>query len=272
MRKKNPNKPELNNDLIKPQTKRRKKGKNCLPILLYICIFIGALIYGLVFMFTSDYFKIKNYTVKGCVYCNKKPIDSLADELIGKNIFLMNKMIFAARSSKQNEIDYITIDKQFPDRLEIRVYEIKPALCFSTPSGKYLSDENGNFFHKIKDGEKLTGFPTVIHSTDNIRTGNNINSINDFQTEFLYDLARCIYKNHLDIRSVEIKNKFQVIMYTNNGILIKYGATADITDKIYLLVHIFRTKKSIINKIKEIYIIDKETATYKLRAETNEKI
>ena len=244
----------------------RKKGKNYFKFFLKIFLSVMLITFILCFLFSYELFNIKHHSVTGVIYTDSVKINALAKNIYGKNIFLASKFILAYNCRHINEVQSVQIKKKLPNTILIKVKEYTPACCFSTDSGKYLVDSDGYVFHKLKDNEKTVSIPVIIHKKNNIILGANVNDITDFQTEFLYDLARTSYKNHLNIAKIEILNRYQVIMYTENGILIKFGPTADIVDKCYLLKQIYSKKKSILNKIKEIYILDSKTATYKLKS------
>jgi len=57
------------------------------------------------------------------------------------------------------------------------------------------------------------------------------------------------------------------MLLTNNNMLIEFGPAAEILDKCYLLKQIYIEKKELLDKIKQIYIINSNTATYKLKEE-----
>ena len=280
------------------KTKTIKKNKISFIILLYI--FLGIIIISgiLTFLWTNKIFNIKDHDITGITYSAPSSVDKIAKSYHGKNLFRVNKRKMKKEYLRIREIEDVKIKRKFPNKIIINIIEKKPVCCFKTPSGKYLITNSGLCYHKMNPTEKLIPIPTVVSSNNKIVVGINIKkdltplSIKKkdenishktgaelkkeeeilkrekteiFQTLYLYELARICYNNKIGISSIQLKNNCEVILISNNNIIIKFGATADLLDKSYLLKEIYIQKKDELKKIKEITILNFEKATIKYK-------
>lgn len=355
-------------DFSNPQV--RKKGNKGLLKLVYFLLIIIFITSILSFLFTYEKFNIDSYEIKGVKYSNKSNIETFAKQYINRNIFTMNKLSLVYSCKKINEIHSVTIKKKLPNKIVIIIKEEEPCVCFKTPNGRFLFNDEGYCFHKLKDNEKTIHIPIILSQNLNISQNSNIkdistkdeifilknpngeyfinseyicygkvkksdsvdnlniletknkikigkkyeftdflyvsptntyiiqegvckpvldkketenlpkiiskNNINindkfnlfkNYQTNFLFNLGKTVYNNNLNIASIYIKNDCEVMLLTNNNMLIEFGPAAEILDKCYLLKQIYIEKKELLDKIKQIYIINSNTATYKLKEE-----
>ncbi|MBQ7258280.1 MAG: FtsQ-type POTRA domain-containing protein [Abditibacteriota bacterium] len=285
------------------QTERKKPKvikKNKLSLMILVCAFLTIVIVTcvLTFLWTNKIFNIKDHDITGITYSAPGSVDKIAKSYHGNNIFRFNKKKMRKEYLIIREIDDVQIKRKLPNKIIIKIIEKKPVCCFKTPSGKYLITNSGLIYHKMTPKEKLIAIPTVVSNNNKIVLGMNIKKdliplseknkdkthkrktgaelkkeedilkrekTEIFQTLYLYELARICYNNKIGISSIQLKNNCEVILISNNNIIIKFGATADLLDKSYLLKEIFLQKKGEFKKIKEITILNFEKATIKYK-------
>ncbi len=291
-------------DFVQTEKTERKKPqvikKNKLSLMILVYVFVAFVVFTCVlsFLWTSKIFIIKDHDITGITYSTPGSVDKIAKSYHGNNLFRFNKNKMRKEYLLIREIDDVEIKRKLPNKIVIKVIEKKPVCCFKTPSGKYLITNSGLIYHKLTPKEKPIAIPTVVSSNNKIVLGMNIKKdliplseknkektskrktgaelkkeeeilkrekTEIFQTLYLYELARICYNNKIGISSIQLKNNCEVILISNNNIIIKFGPTADLLDKSYLLKEIFLQKKGDLKKIKEITILNFEKATIKYK-------
>ena len=289
---------------IDKKAEEKKRKRKDIFICIYGILIVALLSVGIFYLLTNERFEITNHEIKGIVYANPGLIEEAATKCHYKNIFILNKQKIIKQKKHIREIDKITVKRKFPNTIIIIVTEKKPVCCFQTKSGKYLITNKGLCFHKLSEKEKINNIPMVIDNNNLISLGNNIvNDITEektknhtkklkeleskkhkkhtdkektvvknkilkqqiFQEQFLFELARTCYNNNLNIKKIIIKNQWEVILWSGNNTIIKFGSTSDILDKTYLLKQIYLQKKDILKDMKEINIINSRIISYKLK-------
>jgi len=270
IRKDNKTNPERNNDTNKKTKKKEKRKFNKVAFLFFLKLFLVISLLSAIisFIYTYEAFEIRYSNINGYKYANYKSIENIIKSRYGKNIFALNKGALEKNIDNLVEVKDTKIKRKFPNTLNVKITEFTPIVCFKTPYNKLLIDSDGYIFHKVNEKDKISNIPIVASTNIKLKTNRNINDSDDFHTIFLYELSKACYDNNLNIKGIKIKNSFSVVMYTNDNTLIKFGATADIPGKVNLLKHIMIKKRHILKDMKEIYIIDDKTATYKLKTTT----
>ena len=282
-----PKSPDMSLDELKKEKAKLTK------FFLGTILGIALLTVIVTFMFSYEGFNIVDHDINGITYCVPGSVDKIAAECHGKNIFSINKHKIYKQYLQIREIEDVQIKRKLPNKIVINIKEKQPVCCFKTPSGKYLLNNQGLCFHKLLNTETVTA-PTIAYDYNKIVVGSNILTDFDpenvvknkdkkekltkedkdkiskekekiFEAQFLFNLAKTCHNNKLNVRSIQLKNKYEILMVTNNNMLIKFGAIADIVDKTYLLKQIYKEKHDLLNEMKEIYIINSTTATYKLK-------
>ena len=148
---------------------KRRSGKIFFEI-IKVFLLIGIVVASAAFMVlaynytvSSPYFQIESTVVKGCTQVTEKEILALACIKPSQNILTVN-LGEMARNIKVNPwIGDVSIERDLPNRLIIKVREKKAIALVKRNKSLYFMDSNGIIFKKLKNGEKadlliLTGF------------------------------------------------------------------------------------------------------------------
>lgn len=197
---------------------------------------------------------IKDISTKDEIFILKTPNDEY---------FINSEYICYGKVKKSDSIDNLNI-LETDKKIKIgKKYQYKDFLYVS-PTNTYIIQEG--VCKPVLDKKETENLPKII-SKNNININDKFNLFKNYQTNFLFNLGKTVYNNNLNIASIYIKNDCEVMLLTNNNMLIEFGPAAEILDKCYLLKQIYIEKKDLLNKIKQIYIINSDTATYKLKEE-----
>lgn len=153
---------------------RRRKNRRVLRIFqpppkkYFVLNFINLLevflIFSLIGLFVlvlkSDFFKLAFVDCEKEGFLCSDEEKSLFDDVLGKNIFLVNedKLIDKAKF-KNITLKKVEIEKKLPNRLVVRLEERKPLANLSNGEANFLVDETGFVFSLQK--EQNSGLPII---------------------------------------------------------------------------------------------------------------
>jgi len=138
---------------------------------LFTAVFIFSLIGGGYYFYNqtmeSPYFQISKLEIKGNQVIQKSELEKILKPLLRKNIFRLNIKPVMDELRSHPWIETATIQRKFPDLLQIQTKERKPYARIITVDGvNLLTDHKPFVIKKIKNQEYQT-LPT-IHLTEAI--------------------------------------------------------------------------------------------------------
>lgn len=146
-------------------SRRYYQGKNKFKKNFYFCLTIIFFLVGLIiFIFQTDYFKIKKISISiispnQINFIKKSEIRKIVEEQIKRpsnflpknNIFIFSKNKLKNKFSKDPRIERIEVFKKFPDQLKILVIENKiAALLVVQGGGEYFLNDKGEIIQVLK--------------------------------------------------------------------------------------------------------------------------
>ena len=157
-------------------------------------------------LLNKNIFNIKYISVEGFSEEKNELIKNKIKNLYEKNILFISKNYFKDLLNR-NDIKYLFIKKNFPNKLIINFIPAKPIYIIENYNNKIILGDNGKI---LKTEQKENNFPTVSGSDD---------------IENIYNVVNLISLSNLDYKMIsEIKffksGRFDV--YLNKGIIIKY--------------------------------------------------
>ncbi len=211
------------------------------------------MIWGLNYFYNSQYFKIKSINVEENTHYQDEEITGLVKELIGANIFEVNKKKVEDKIAEElNWVKSAELSKIFPDRVVIKLIERKPYLKIVYKNSYFLVDNEGVVLEKIEN-ENLYNYKDLIlvrNAVDySINVGEKIAKKNVLSCVEIYKVFDTELKNIIKEARLENNISGDIVFVTNNGKEIIFGDSSDIVKKVEVL-------KQLLNKETECNIID----------------
>lgn len=220
-----------NNRLIL-KSKRKRTIKRVL--ILTMILMVG----GIIFATKSNFFNIKKVSILGNPIMSGEDLKTKTENLIGQNIFLVNKRNIINEAKKNPYVENIEIKKVYPKEVDIKISE---------KQGIYYIDKDGRKY--VLDGETI-----LLEETDNVEnrklvniigleiknTGLGNKVIDNSRMLNLLDIFYQIIKNNptnYDIDSIDVSDLMNIKVYIGK-IEGKLGNDENITDKMNKLMHI----------------------------------
>ncbi len=157
-------------------------------------------------LINKNIFNIKYINVEGFSKEKNELIKNEFKNLYEKNILFISKNYFTDLTNR-NDIKYLFIKKNFPNKLVINFIPAKPMYIVENDNNKIILGDNGKI---LKTELNENNFPTISGSDD---------------IENIYDVVNLINQSNLDYKMIsEIKffksGRFDV--YLSKGIIIKF--------------------------------------------------
>lgn len=187
---------------VKEQAKKSKFKK--LLIIFILVVTISAVSYTLLF---SPLFKIKTITITGT---NKADWQSSIEDWIIEqqqetnlgfldqtNIFLFDTQELIQKISNNLDLEYINIQKKYPQSLKIGLKQKTPSLIWQEGNKFYLIDNHGNAIKEISLDSLEFELPIVSFSTTTPITINQ-KIIDPAKIDFINQVSQVIKKQFKD--------------------------------------------------------------------------
>lgn len=182
-------------------------------VVLIIFILIIVMILGVKLL--AKTFSVKNILISGNYHLEDEDIIKHVNIRKGENLLKLSFKTLAERLEHTPWIKKVSLRKQFPDTLLIRIEEAVPKALLSLNSSMFLIDKDGNILEEIK-GEGTPFLPVI----KNINPKNNSKGI----LEALKLIDVLAEKNILESKeSIKIGLKSYGLTMNMDGEIIKIG-------------------------------------------------
>lgn len=122
--------------------------------LLLLLGFLGACIKGMNYFYNSNYFKVKEIVVEGNVHYEKEEILNQLSEIVGENIFEIDKRKTEEKLLKDLVwLKEVRMNKVFPDKVFINIIERKSFIKIECKGRFYILDSEGVVLEEIAEVE-----------------------------------------------------------------------------------------------------------------------
>ena len=166
--------------------------KKIIKILIIFGLTMGA-IYSVKWFIQTDYFKIREITITGENALLKRSIKDKLEDLKGKNIVYIDTKKIEKVIKEDARVKSVSIQKNFPGKLEIKLEERKPRAYVKKGTDMFLADEELNLYGYISE-EKFKNMPIVIYTDDESLKDLKI-IISKIKNKDLYDMISEIRKS-----------------------------------------------------------------------------
>ena len=213
----------------KKMSRRRKLKKHILSILLALVV----MCVGLVLVFTL-FFKINTITISGDkVYSDKMVTDKSGIE-IGGNLFKVNEEKLSQKLSKDLPyIKSVTVERELPDTVIIKVEAAKEVAAITTKKGFVLLDETGKVLDK--NASILKENVAVINNVKlkEYIEGEKVVLTDEKKTEALIKLFEAIKNADMQLLTeIDLKNINDIKIKYDDRITFAVGSLTNIETKL----------------------------------------
>ncbi|MBF7097131.1 cell division protein FtsQ/DivIB [Alkalibacter mobilis] len=221
---------------IKRDNKNKRKKKRKIIGILKMLFFVVLLVFGLNFVFFTDFFEVKNIEFPEFQKIDKETLMVSSGLKLGENIILIKKKEAALNLKKLGYIKDVSIIRVFPDTIKIYITEREPEFIIKNERKFVYADEEGAVA-EISDQVKRLNIPLVTGldgilsdpkesekiKTDPLWVGNNL--VTSISLLKQYELTG-------KISEIYVTNEKQLHIYTNGGSIIKVKDKENLESKI----------------------------------------
>lgn len=199
------------------EKKQKKRRKINTARLMLVLVLVLLLLIGFYALLNSNIFNIKDIQIKGNKQVEYEKIVSYLRLNNEKNIFMNSTKEMEARLKENPYIDEVTVEKKFPNSLEIDIKERKPVAILKSGNTYCYMDKKGELLEvisKVNDRSIIVNIPYSIKENKEIKFKNE-----EIEKRILY-LLECIDKKSLSqkIYSIELENADIITMTTKDRI------------------------------------------------------
>jgi len=196
------------------------------------------MVLGLNYFYNSKYFKVKSIDIQGSTHYKDGEIISLIPEVIGANIFEINKKKDEETILELNWVKEAELRKIFPDKVIIKLVERKPFLIIVYKDKYFLMDNEGVVLDKIEK-EDLNGYKDLIRVRNvvnySVNIGDKIAKKNALSCVDIYKAFDSQIKSMIKEARLEDNISGDIVFKTYNGVEIIFGDSSEIVKKVEIL-------------------------------------
>jgi len=196
------------------------------------------MVWGLNSFYNSKYFKVKSIDIQGSTHYKDEEIKVLIPEVIGANIFEINKKKDEETIRELNWVKEAELRKIFPDKVIIKLVERKPYLTIVYKDKYFLVDSEGVVLDRIEkedlnEYEDLILVRNVVNYSVNI--GEKIAKKNALSCVDIYKAFDSQIKSMIKEARLEDNISGDIVFKTYNGVEIIFGDSSEIVKKVEIL-------------------------------------
>ncbi|MFT3969270.1 MAG: FtsQ-type POTRA domain-containing protein [Micropruina sp.] len=126
---------------------RRRRGRRRRVLLLVIVVAVLVALGGLAWLVLgSSVLGVRNVTVEGAKLVSTSDVERIADVPAGQSLVTVDLDAVATRVAGLPPVATVSVARQWPDTLLIRITERTPAFAIETPGGYWIADDQGVVF------------------------------------------------------------------------------------------------------------------------------
>lgn len=222
---------KTNNKLIL-KAKRRRLIKRI--AILIIILAVG----GVIFAIKSTFFNVKKVAILGNPIMSGEDVKSRTENLIGQNIFFINKQNIINEAKKNPYVESVEIKKVYPKEIDIKVSEKQGIYCIDKDGQKYVLDGGGILLEKTDNVENRKLVNVIGVDIKNSELGNK--TIDNSRMVAFLDIFYQIIKNNptnYNIDFIDATDLMNIKIYVGK-VEGRLGNDENIPDKMNKLLHI----------------------------------
>jgi cell division protein FtsQ len=214
------------------KAKRRRLIKRI--VILIIILAVG----GVVFAIKSNFFNIKKVAILGNPIMSGEDVKARTENLIGQNIFFINKQNIINEAKKNPYVESVEIKKVYPKEIDIKVSEKQGIFCIDKDGQKYILDGNAVLLEKTDNVENRKLVNIIGIEVKNAELGDK--TIDNPRLISFLDIFYQIIKSNptnYNIDSIDLADLMNIKIYIGK-VEGKLGNDENIPDKMNKLLHI----------------------------------
>ncbi|MDD5475855.1 MAG: FtsQ-type POTRA domain-containing protein [Syntrophales bacterium] len=154
---------------VKRNRLKRRSGKIFREIavtvsIIFLTAIVGlTMVYGYNFIISSEYFNLKDTTVRGISHVSEEEVLTLSGINDDTNILTANLDRMRSRIKTNPWVKDVRMGREMPDRLVIEIEERRPVALVSHEKNFYIMDDEGTIFKNLDHDDQvdlpvMTGF------------------------------------------------------------------------------------------------------------------
>lgn len=216
--------------ILKAQRRRLVKR----IVMMIIILIIG----GTIFATKSSIFIIKKVAILGNPIMSGEDVKKRTENLIGQNIFFINKHNIINEAKKNPYVENVEISKVYPKQINIKVSEKQGVYYVDKDGYKYVLDSQSNLLEKTDNIDNRNLVNVIGINLKDVELGNKTLD-NSRMLEFL-DIFYKIIKNNptnYNINVIDVSDLMNIKVYIGK-VEGRIGNDENIPDKMNKLLHI----------------------------------
>lgn len=224
--------------MIKNDNKFILKAKRRRLIKRIVITIIILAVGGMIFAFKSNFFNIKKVSILGNPIMSGEDVKSRTENLIGQNIFFINKQNIINEAKKNPYVDNVEIKKVYPKEVDIKVFEKQGIYCVEKDGYKYVLDSGSVLLEKTDNVENRKLVNVIGINLKDVQPGNK--TVDNTRLLAFLDIFYQIIKNNptnYNIDSIDATDLMNIKIYIGK-VEGRLGNDENIPDKMNKLMHI----------------------------------
>jgi len=184
---------------------------------------------------------IDEIQIRGVHLADRAAVEKAGKRALAKNIILLRKSPIVKEIAGLSEVEKVTIDRRFPRKVWINVYERKPYAILTDSREFCMIQRDGLMFHRT-DGP-LDSIPLIkVETCDSIQPGKI--ACRPHVTHAL-TVLNCARKNGLKTAKISVDRRGDMCLNMGSDFYVKLGQPDDIAKKMSLLHSALTCKPSL---------------------------
>ncbi|HHU31174.1 MAG: cell division protein FtsQ/DivIB [Zhaonellaceae bacterium] len=218
------------------RTRTISKPRRLLLQVLLLCLIVTIALY---FFIQSSFFSVSTVEIRNNKFLSSGEIKQLADIPMGINIFKVEDAKVKQNIALHPMVKDVKLRRQLPDTLIISIEERQPVVLVPSETGFIELDESGVLLQRIStiSGVSLPILTGVKINTD-ISPGQVV--VNENLAKTLEFISKIPEDKRALLMEIELKG-FEYIVYTPQGIQVRFGSPEKVEQKIAILEEIIKS-------------------------------
>ena len=224
--------------MVKKNNKLILKSKRKRTIKRVVILIIILMVGGIIFATKSNFFNIKKVAILGNPIMSGEDVKTRTENLIGQNIFFINKQNIINEAKKNPYVESVEIKRVYPKEVDIKISEKQGIYCIDKDGQKYVLDGGAVLLEKTDNVENRKLVNIIGLEIKNTELGNK--AIDDTRMLTFLDIFYQIIKNNptnYNIDSIDVSDLMNIKIYIGK-VEGKLGNDENIPDKMNKLMHI----------------------------------
>ena len=224
--------------MIKKNNKFMLKAKRRRLIKRIVIIIIILAVGGVTFAFKSNFFNIKKVSILGNPIMSGEDVKTRTENLIGQNIFFINKQNIINEAKKNPYVENVEIKKVYPKEVDIKVSEKQGIYCVEKDGYKYVLDSGTALLEKTDNVENRKLVNVIGINLINFELGKK--TVDNTRVLAFLDICYQIIKKNptnYNIDSIDATDLMNIKIYIGK-VEGRLGNDENVPDKMNKLMHI----------------------------------